>query len=82
MRSTSSVFARVTMVYLVVGVDRGSLAPWHANISARTAERAMRSAAERACAAGVDLIVAAVIGPGSNVVAPPVSAPVAGLRAA
>jgi hypothetical protein len=70
------------MVYLVVGVDHASLAPWHTNISARSVGRAVRSAAERAAAAGVDLVVAAVIGPGSTVVAHPVSAPVAGLRAA
>ena len=70
------------MVYLVVGVDCASLAPWHANISARSVGRAVHSAAERASAAGVDLVVAAVIGPGSTVVAHPVSEPVAGLRVA
>ena len=70
------------MVYLVVGIDHASLAPWHANISARSVGRAVRSAVERASAAGVDLVVAAVIGPGSTVVAHPVAAPVAGLRAA
>ena len=70
------------MVYLVVGVDHASLAPWHANISARTVGRAVRRAAERAAAAGVDLVVAAVIGPGPAVVPHPVSKPIAGLRAA
>jgi hypothetical protein len=39
-------------------------------------------AVERAAAAGVDLVVAAVIGPGSTVVAHPVGEPLAGLRAA
>jgi hypothetical protein len=70
------------MVYLVVGVDCASLAPWHANISAPSVGRAVRSAAERASVAGVDLVVAAVIGPGSTVVAHPVSEPVARLRVA
>jgi flavin-binding protein dodecin len=70
------------MVYLVVGLDHASLSPWHANISARSAARAVRSAIERASATGVDLVVAGVIGPGPTVVAHPVSAPVAGLRAA
>lgn len=70
------------MVYLVVGIDHASLAAWHANIAARSVDRAVRSAAERASAAGVDLVVAAVIGPGSTVVAHPVREPVAGLRAA
>ena len=70
------------MVYLVVGVDHASLAPWHATISARSVGRAVRRAAERASAAGVDLVVAAVIGPGPAVMAHPVSEPVAGLRAA
>ena len=70
------------MVYLVVGVDHASLAPWHANIAARGVGGAVRHAVERAAAAGVDLVVAAVIGPGPTVVAHPVPEPVAGLRAA
>jgi hypothetical protein len=70
------------MVYLVVGIDHASLAPWHTNVSAPSVGRAVRSAVESATAAGVDLVVAAVIGPGSRVIAHPVSAPVAGLRAA
>jgi hypothetical protein len=82
MRSTPNAVWGVTMVYLVVGIDHASLSPWHANISARSAARAVRSAIERASAAGVDLVVAGVIGPGPTVVAHPVSAPVAGLRAA
>jgi hypothetical protein len=70
------------MVYLVVGIDHASLSPWRANISARSADRAVRRAAERASAAGVDLVVAAVIAPGPTVVAHPVREPLAGLRAA
>ena len=70
------------MVYLVVGIDHASLAPWHTNISAPSVGRAVRSAVERASIAGVALVVAAVIGPGSTVVAHPASKPVAALRAA
>jgi hypothetical protein len=72
----------MTMTYLVVGIDHGSLAPWHQNISASDVARAARSAVERAAAAGIDLVVAAVIGPNSTVLAHPVSAPVARMRAA
>ena len=61
------------MTYLVVGIDHGSLAPWHQNISASDVARAVRSAVERAAAAGIDLVVAAVIGPNSSVLAHPVS---------
>jgi hypothetical protein len=42
----------------------------------------VRRAVERAAAAGVDLVVAAVIGPGSAVMAHPVPEPAAALRAA
>jgi hypothetical protein len=70
------------MVYLVVGIDDASMAPWHTNISASSVGRAVRSAVERASAVGVDLVVAAVIGPGSTVLAHTVREPVAGLRAA
>ena len=82
MRSTPNAVWGVTMVYLVVGIDHASLSPWHANISARSAGRAVRRAIERASAAGVDLVVAGVIGPGPTVVAHPVSAPVAAMRVA
>ena len=56
------------MIYLVVGIDHASLAPWHENISAaRTwpVPRAAPSSAPRR--RGVDLVVAAVIGPDSTV---------------
>ena len=45
------------MIYLVVGIDHGSLAPWHENISAGDVARAARTA----------VVVAAVIGPNSTV---------------
>ena len=55
------------MTYLIVGLDRRTLAPWHRNVHERDAERATRAAVERASADRVDLIVAAVIGPNSSV---------------
>jgi hypothetical protein len=70
------------MIYLVVGIDHASLAPWHQNISASNVARAARSAVERAAGAGIDLVVAAVIGPNSTVLEHPVSKPFAEVRAA
>ena len=70
------------MIYLVVGIDHATLAPWHENISARTVARAARDAVQRAAAAGIDLVVAAVIGPNSTVLAHPVTTPVAQVSAA
>jgi hypothetical protein len=54
------------MTYLIVGLDRRTLAPWHRNVFERDAERATQAAVARASADGVDLIVAAVIGPNSS----------------
>jgi hypothetical protein len=59
------------MIYLVVGVDRSTLASWHANVHADDANAAMSLAIDRAGERGVDLVVAAAIGPGTNVVAAP-----------
>ena len=56
------------MTYLIVGVDRRTLAPWHRHVRERDLLSATRSAVARACADGVDLAVAAVIGPNSSVV--------------
>jgi hypothetical protein len=55
------------MVYLIVGLDRRTLAPWHRNIHHRDVAGATRAALARAGADGVDLVVAAVISPGSSV---------------
>lgn len=57
------------MVYLVVGIDRRTLSPWHGNVHGRDPVGAREHASSRARAAGVDLVVAAVIEPHSNVVA-------------
>jgi hypothetical protein len=71
------------MTYLVVGIDHATLTPWHQNISARDVARAARDAVQRAAASGIDLVVAAVIGPNSTVLAhPAAAAPVAEARAA
>jgi hypothetical protein len=57
------------MIYLVVGVDRSTLASWHENVHAVGASAAASIALDRAAGRGIDLVVAAVIGPHSNVVA-------------
>jgi hypothetical protein len=62
------------MVYLIVGVDRRTLAPWHRNVAGDDLPSARRRARVRAHAAGVDLVVAAVIGPGSSVLSEPAAA--------
>jgi hypothetical protein len=56
------------MVYLVVGIDRRTLSAWHGNVNGRDPTRARETARSRARAAGVDLVVAAVIEPHSTVV--------------
>jgi hypothetical protein len=62
------------MVYLIVGVDRRTLAPWHRNVAGDDVPSARRRARIRARAVGVDLAVAAVIGPHSAVLAEPAAA--------
>lgn len=70
------------MTYLIVGVDRQTLVPWHQNVRADDATSAVRVAVDRARGAGVDLVVAAVIGPNSSVVAVPRAAQATPARAA
>jgi hypothetical protein len=70
------------MTYLVVGLDRQTLAPWHENVSADDAEIAMRVAVGRAEERGIDLVVAAVIGANSSVVSIPVDHHTTSARAA
>jgi hypothetical protein len=59
------------MTYLIVGVDRSTLASWHQNVMAEDATSAALTAAARAAQRGIDLVVAAVIGPASNVLYAP-----------
>ena len=61
------------MTFLIVGLDRNSHTPWHRNVAGRDAASAARAACERAVGDGIDLIVAAVIGPGSSVLDPRLS---------
>jgi hypothetical protein len=70
------------VTYLIVGLDRQTLAPWHDNIQARDLESAMRDAHARAQARGINLVVAAVIGPNSSVMPVPVDERSAASRAA
>ena len=51
------------MIYLVVGLDRNTMTPWHANVHAGDAVAAEEIARARARASGVDLVVAAAIAP-------------------
>jgi hypothetical protein len=55
------------MTFLVVGLDRRTLVPWHRNIRGDDPVSARRAALDRAAADAVDLVVAAVIGPNSAV---------------
>jgi hypothetical protein len=59
------------VTYLVVGLDRSTLARWHGNVLARDARNATLIARARAAAEGVTLVIAAVIGPNSSVVSEP-----------
>jgi hypothetical protein len=70
------------VTYLIVGLDRRTYARWHQNISAQDIGAAKRRAGERAAAQGIDLVIAAVIGPGSFVLPDPAEERVAELRAA
>lgn len=63
------------MTYLVVGVDQSTFAPWHQNIGAGDVLTARRIAVARADARGIALVVAAVIGPNSMVLADAVDVP-------
>ena len=59
------------MTYLIVGVDRRTLDGWHRNVMAQDARSACRLAHLRAAGEGVALVVAAVIGPGWEVLPEP-----------
>jgi hypothetical protein len=62
------------VTYLVVGVDQSTFSPWHENVRAVDVTTAKQIAFARAHARGIDLVVAAVIGPNSTVLADPVQA--------
>jgi hypothetical protein len=56
------------MIYLIAGLDRSTFARWHDHVMAADVSLATRIAQARAAAQGLDLVVAAVIGPCSNLV--------------
>jgi hypothetical protein len=58
------------VVYLVVGLDRSTLARWHGHVMAPDVPAAARIARTRAAADGVRLVVAAAIGPCSSIESP------------
>jgi hypothetical protein len=60
------------MTYLVVGLDQSSFAPWHKNVTADDVTTAKEIAFALAGARGIQLVVAAVIGPNCTVLADPV----------
>lgn len=51
------------MIYLVAGLDHSTLDRWHDHVAAKDATGAARTAMSRAAQQGVELVVAAVIGP-------------------
>jgi hypothetical protein len=59
------------VTYLIVGLDRKTLARWHDNVLARDVGSATLIARARAAAQGITLVIAAVIGPNSSVVPEP-----------
>jgi hypothetical protein len=59
------------VTYLIVGLDRKTHVRWHENVSAEDIGTAKRIAEARAAAQGLDLVVAAVIGPNSAVLSDP-----------
>jgi hypothetical protein len=70
------------VIYLIVGLDRQTLAPWHENVRADDATTAARVALDRARSRGVELVVAAVIGPNSSIVSVPAGERASSARAA
>jgi len=66
------------VTYLIVGLDRHTLARWHQNVLARDTGTATRIARARAAVQGIDLLVAAVIGPNSVVLPDPLPAVLTG----
>jgi hypothetical protein len=64
------------VIYLIVGLDRTTFARWHRNVMAGDAPSAARVARTRAASQGIDLVVAAVVGPYSTLVDPMDDAPV------
>lgn len=62
------------MIYLIVGLDRTTLRPWHRHVMAADVATAKRLGRARAATQGVQLVIAAAIGPNSSIVPDPVEA--------
>jgi hypothetical protein len=60
------------VTYLIVGIDRRTHARWHQNVTADGVLSTERLARVRARGQGIDLVVAAAIGPGPVVLSDPV----------
>jgi hypothetical protein len=56
------------MIYLIAGLDRRTFARWHDNVMASDTVIATRIACARAAAQGIDLVIAAIVGPYSSLV--------------
>ena len=59
------------MIYLIVGVDHDSLAPWHENVGASDVTTAKGIASAHARKRGISPVVAAAVGPNCTVVPDP-----------
>jgi hypothetical protein len=59
------------MVCLIVGLDRRTLSPWSTNVAAEDVGCATTAARARARSLGIDLVVAAAIGPHSSILSDP-----------
>ena len=70
------------MTYLIVGLDRNTLAPWHGNVLASDIGTATRIAQARAAVEGIELAVAGVIGPNSCALSDPAEERAPGSKAA
>jgi hypothetical protein len=63
LRGVDGAHSVAAVIYLVIGLDRDTLTPWHDNIRAGDAATAEEIARARARASGVDLVVAAAVAP-------------------
>jgi len=55
------------MIYLVAGLDHSTFSRWHDHVAATDPTGAARDAMARAARQGIELVVAAVIGPYGSV---------------
>jgi hypothetical protein len=65
--STSHPAKERPMIYLVAGLDHNTFSRWHDHVAATDPTGAARDAIARAARQGIELVVAAVIGPYGSV---------------